>query len=201
MARGKTAKTKKAKPAKRPAARVILLNRRELARALRVSEPTIDAWIARGCPVAARGLNGVAYRFDAEKVVTWRTAEKRQQAAESGDRREFISQLQLRLEGGEGDGGALSPKEQSLLYGAIVDRQNAARMRGEYCLAVNVEAAFEQTFKELADAHQSLPDQLAAECGLDVETTARLRSKIDDFQEMLRQRFAALGEKGVSDAA
>ncbi|MFI5020757.1 MAG: hypothetical protein ACHQRJ_03750 [Alphaproteobacteria bacterium] len=201
MARGKTAKTKKAKPAKRPAARVILLNRRELARALRVSEPTIDAWIARGCPVAARGLNGVAYRFDAEKVLAWRTAERRQDAAESGERREFISQLQLRLEGGEGEGEKMSPKDQKVLWEAVAARMKAAQMRGEFCLATDVEAEREETFKELAAALQSLPEQLADECGLAIEAAAHLRSKIDDFQEMLRRRFAEPSDKGVSDAA
>lgn len=50
------------------------LNKRELAKALDISEPTVDSLLDQGMPVVSRGSNGVAYEFDLEAVKAWRSA-------------------------------------------------------------------------------------------------------------------------------
>lgn len=51
----------------------VFVNKRELAMALGVSEPTIDNWMAkRGLPVVDKGSNGVSYRFDLAACRAWK---------------------------------------------------------------------------------------------------------------------------------
>jgi phage terminase Nu1 subunit (DNA packaging protein) len=60
----------------------LFVNKRELALALGVSEPTVDNWVSRrGMPVVEKGSNGVAWRFDLGACRAWKAdqdaAEKR----------------------------------------------------------------------------------------------------------------------------
>ena len=48
------------------------VSRADLAEILRVSAPTVDAWIRRGLPVAKKGGRGRAYEFDLADVIAWR---------------------------------------------------------------------------------------------------------------------------------
>jgi phage terminase Nu1 subunit (DNA packaging protein) len=51
-----------------------IVNRSALARFMGVSPPTIDIWLAGGCPVLAEPEAGMNrhYRFDTAAVVRWR---------------------------------------------------------------------------------------------------------------------------------
>lgn len=44
-----------------------VLNKSQLARALAVSEPTIDRWVADGMPVLSAGTNGRSYEFQRKR--------------------------------------------------------------------------------------------------------------------------------------
>lgn len=59
------------------------LNRTELAQAFDTTEPTVDRWIAAGCPVVERGSNGQPYKFLGSQVRTWRTEDLERESAES----------------------------------------------------------------------------------------------------------------------
>ncbi|POR42693.1 terminase small subunit [Methylobacterium sp. V23] len=48
------------------------LNRKQIADLCKVSLPTIDAWVGRGCPVVEYGSNGRSYKFNARDVLGWR---------------------------------------------------------------------------------------------------------------------------------
>lgn len=84
------------------AAAPLIVNKGELARIFRVSLPTVDTWIAQGCPIEAGGSNGVAYEFDVGKVRAWRDAEEKRRTAEENERQGRIREAQAELfEGGE----------------------------------------------------------------------------------------------------
>lgn len=48
------------------------VNRKQLADVFGVSLPTIDAWVASGCPFDQRGGRGVEWAFDTADVMRWR---------------------------------------------------------------------------------------------------------------------------------
>lgn len=48
------------------------LNRKQIANLCKVSLPTIDAWVGRGCPVVEYGGLGRSYKFNAREVLLWR---------------------------------------------------------------------------------------------------------------------------------
>ena len=59
---------------KKPSPSGEIVNRSALARIMGVSPQTIDAWLARGCPVLAEPEPAMNrhYRFDTAAVVRWR---------------------------------------------------------------------------------------------------------------------------------
>lgn len=57
------------------------LNRSELAAFHGVTPPTVDSWIARGCPAVARGSKGREWRFDSAAVIDWRLRQAASDAA------------------------------------------------------------------------------------------------------------------------
>jgi hypothetical protein len=76
-----------------------LVNKRELAKAMAVSEPTIESWLDLGMPVVSKGSNGVAYEFDLDAVRSWKAS--RDQAS-----RDEVERRQNEL---FGDGIRLAP--------------------------------------------------------------------------------------------
>lgn len=49
-----------------------LLNKTELAKTLKVSLVSIDAWIRKGCPYVKKGDKGRNYKFSLKEVEVWR---------------------------------------------------------------------------------------------------------------------------------
>ena len=60
------------------------LNKSQLARALNVSEPTVDRWIGDGMPVLSAGTNGRSYEFQLSECFAWRKAREAERAAVAG---------------------------------------------------------------------------------------------------------------------
>lgn len=49
-----------------------LVSRADLADTMGVTPPTVDRWVAQGCPVAKEGGRGRAYQFNTADVIAWR---------------------------------------------------------------------------------------------------------------------------------
>lgn len=79
----------------------LLVNKSELARMLRISQPTIDTMIADGCPVHRGGSNGVPYEFDFYAVTAWRKDRDTQKAADEAVRQQRINAAQSELFSGQ----------------------------------------------------------------------------------------------------
>ena len=79
----------------------LLVNKSELARMLRISQPTIDTMIADGCPVHRGGSNGVPYEFDFDRVREWREERDKQKARDEEVRQRRITAAQSELFGGQ----------------------------------------------------------------------------------------------------
>jgi phage terminase Nu1 subunit (DNA packaging protein) len=52
----------------------MIVNRTELAKAFNKSPPTIDVWVADGCPIQKKSSKGVAAEFVLPDVIAWYTA-------------------------------------------------------------------------------------------------------------------------------
>lgn len=49
----------------------MIVNRQQLAAAMGVSLPTVDAWVREGCPAKVRGRKGIQWEFSVPDVVAW----------------------------------------------------------------------------------------------------------------------------------
>jgi len=78
----------------------VLVNKRELARRLGVSLPTMGALIDRyqDFPVVERGTNGVEWKFDLATVIAFVQAQREAEAASKAARDEQLAQLVLPLD-------------------------------------------------------------------------------------------------------
>ncbi len=109
------------------------VNRGELARAFKTTEPTIDRWIVAGCPVVEKGSNGRAYKSLTSQVRAWRTEVPERESAELVSKEAAIRQEQLKLVGGRpGDSPmALAPRQSRELWEEELTYKKAAVRRGE----------------------------------------------------------------------
>ncbi len=61
-----------------------VVNRAQLAALMSISLPTVDSWVARGCPVEQTGDRGRSYSFKLADVVGWRIKDERRQQGLAG---------------------------------------------------------------------------------------------------------------------
>lgn len=168
----------------------IRLNKRELARALGISEPSVTALIDDGCPVVRGGSNGVAYEFDLADVRRWKDDRDRAKAAKEEQKKQAVTQLTLGLEGGQArDDQHLTPKARIDWLNAELLTNKARTARGELVEAAAVSAEFEAVFKEIATFLQSIPDQMARRLDWAPGAVAECTDLIDEFQERLARRL------------
>ncbi len=145
-----------------------ILNRGQIARALDVSEPTIDRWIADGMPVYEQGGNGKSYKFQLSDCWAWKCARDHDEALATEESERTVQQMRLALIGGAaGDSErALSPKERAELYEAEYRWSQAAKARGELTPIQRVEDLMEEVMATVRDTIVALPDRLQRECNL-----------------------------------
>lgn len=179
-----------------------LLNRDEIARALKVSAVTISAWMAPdefegGLPCEQRGGNGRPYQFNLEKCLSWRTRRREHEERLEQDRERAIneSHKQLDLIGGEGTDAlaGLSSRARSEYYQAELQRMKAEAERGRLVDAAEVAREFEAVFQRLARFLQTLPDAVEREIGLDPGAVEALREMLDAEQSALARDLMTQG--------
>jgi len=75
----------------------VTLNKRDMALRLRISLPTLTAWIDRwpDFPIAQRGTNGASYRFVPEEVFQFLAERREEELRERSGRDEQLMALQL----------------------------------------------------------------------------------------------------------
>lgn len=62
-----------------------LVSRGDLADLMGVTPPTVDRWVARGCPVGKEGGRGRAYQFNTADVIEWLRQDDRNAARSTAD--------------------------------------------------------------------------------------------------------------------
>lgn len=185
----------------------VIVNRDQLASALKVSTVTITSWLdddfEGGLPCLERGGNGRAYQFDLDACIAWwrRRDQDHRRIAEETQRAINERQATLDLIGGEGDSETegLTAKGRAEYYHAEHLRMKTARERGELCEAAEVNREFNELFQNVARFLQALPDRVERETGLEPGAVEAMRQAIDGYQSGLARELMTAGRIDAGD--
>lgn len=161
------------------------VNKRELARILRCSLPTVDAMMGRyqDFPVEQAGTVGRPYLFDAEAVVEFLKRKREEEAAEEAKRGSFFEQFSLPIDEVAPEGAAqLSPSQRAQLAQARIREQDLAIKAGFLVQTSEVRRCIMQLLTSLGRMLDALPDQVARAHNLPDATARAMRSTIDEHR-------------------
>lgn len=158
-----------------------LVNKADLAHALRVSEVTIGKWQQRGLPAETEGTNGRAWLFRLSIAFAWVEDWRAREGMARLQAREAAGQLALALTGGTiAHEGGLTSREQRELMDLVILRNRAAREQGELMHRDEVVDLFERAFGLIRNALDALPDRLGRELNLSGADLEAIERACDD---------------------
>jgi phage terminase Nu1 subunit (DNA packaging protein) len=174
-----------------------VLNKAELAHALKVSLPTLSRWQLRYAdfPVLERGTNGRDYKFDAAAVFAFLRARQEEQEAANAEKDEQLSQLLLPFEiaAETAPASRLSPKEELEALKLAEKKLEIAVRAGQLVAVAEVANAVETVLRRLSsDMHaflrqvgreQQWPDGYMR--AVDARLTERQRASVKDLEAIL----------------
>ena len=181
-----------------------VLNKSQLARALNVSEPTVDRWIGDGMPVLSTGTNGRSYEFQLSECYAWRKAREAEREAENDAAERAVQEMRLALVGGKAGTSeqALPPRERRELYAAEREYMQMAQARGELVRFDDMVDVLDGALAAVRAGIEAMPDRLGRELSLttpQVLVAVRLADDIlDDLSKSLAkfvEQQQAKGEK------
>lgn len=169
-----------------------VLNRRDIAKALRTSENTISAWVSKGMPYLSEGTNGRAWQFQLSACWQWvqemRGEERRRQ--EEADRIANQSlQAVLNLEQGTGPDEGISPQQMRAWYDTLYQRNRVAEQQGDLVRADRVRDTLETIFLAVQRGLITLPDHAERELGLEPAAAAVLEARCVAVLEQIRREI------------
>lgn len=181
-----------AEPAAGAGTEPIYLTRDDVVRIYGKSPPTVDRWISDGGDqfVVEHGGQGKPYKIDAQKLKDYLDGIAQREAEDANRRRAMIAQLEIGLVGGavRGDGPAgeiLTSEQRIKLWQEQLLANKLRRERGELLAVEDVERAYENRMKLVAEFLRSLPDMLAKQLGWDGATTEACADKVEALQNGL----------------
>ncbi len=169
------------------------LNLEEMAAHLRITRPTLTAWMKRWptFPVEQRGNSGSPYQFDAGDVVEFVTARKREEDEGKALHAAAVEEFQrgLPLPPGESALVTLSPKQQSealkaMLLRQQVDREErrAAQERGELVRAADVREVLANAYVRFSRSLPTAIRNAGREANLPEAVVAKLIRAVEAAQ-------------------
>ena len=141
-------------------------NKKQLAKALGVTPPTLDRWLERfgdAVPVLERGSNGRPFRFDIAAVTDFFRTRQAEEAARTAERDEQLAQLALPGLAPDAPTGAVTQREIGLALDNEAKRQKLRRDRRELTDAAEVAAALTSALAALGARLDAIVPQVAAE--------------------------------------
>lgn len=173
------------------------VNKRELAKALGCSAPTLDNLIDRYAdfPIESKGSNGRSYAFDPEKVKAFLVRKKEEELAAGRARMELLDQVQLpllaQIGGGSGtESPALTPGQQLQTIKAARELDKLGVERGQLVETARLRPALERAFGKVAEVLDSLPNQLARRHNLPPSVISAVRETIAQERRRLHEQLA-----------
>lgn len=163
-----------------------VLNRGQLAKAMRVSENTITNWVGDGLPVQAQGSNGQAYEFQMSHCYAWRmrrSADEKTRQAKGDAAAQQMALTFLNQTESIDDEPFLTAKQIKEWAEAEYQRNRAAEQRGDLVRADGVRRVMEQLVVDFCGAINVLPDFAEQEFGLSPAQAARFQVRCDGVIE------------------
>lgn len=175
----------------------VLVNKRELARILGVSLPTMTAVLERypDFPVASRGSNGVPWQFDPELAKAFVLAKRDEERAADAAKSELLAQIALPLDEPQrpgAEGPSLSSVERLQQARALLAEDKLARERGFLVLTTDMRQRLAPLWAELNAALQALPAELGAAYNLPLPVVRDMRRRIASAQRSIHARLVEL---------
>ncbi|MCZ4274002.1 DUF1441 family protein [Maritalea porphyrae] len=167
------------------------LNRSQLATALKVTEPTITAWMRHDMPMLERGTNGKQYKFLLSHCYAWVRDREATEAKSALQAQASVEQMRLALfpDGEEDENNGLSPKDRREVYAADREYQITATSRGELIPRADVVDLLETVFVVMRDGATSLPDRLERDMGLSAKQVERAIELTDAVLEDIKHKI------------
>lgn len=175
----------------------LFVNKRELAKLLRCSIPTLDKLIDDNAdfPVEHRGSNGVEWQFDADTVCQFIQAKRTAEAQQYKERSELFGQISLPIEDAPAGGGALTPTQRMNLARARMAERKLAMESGLLVSTAEMRQVLMISIAKFGRFLDTLPAQLGRRHGLPEEVVRAARQYIDEqrrlfvkeMQEALRE--------------
>ena len=176
----------------------VLVNKRELAKLLGVSLPTMSALIDRypDFPVEQRGGPGVEWKFRADVAKAFIADKKAEAEASSAARNELLAQFALPLldteEEADGPSPTLSAQDRLAQARALLAEDKLAKERGFLVAKSDMRARLTPVWATLGAFLQSLPADLAERHNLPGAVVRDMRARIAQQQRELHARLLDL---------
>jgi phage terminase Nu1 subunit (DNA packaging protein) len=158
---------------------VVMGNKKQLAKALGVTAPTLDRWLERfgdAVPVLQRGSNGKPFKFDITAVVGFFRQRQADEAGRAIERDEQLAQLALPGLAPDGPAGPATQREIGLSLDNEGKRQKLMKERGELTLASEVRSGLTAALSALGDRLDASVRKVASEHHLPPQVTAALET-------------------------
>ena len=184
----------------------LILNRRDTAVFFKVSEPTVDRWVADDCPVDQRGGNGVAYQFDVYRVQAWRAERAAAELEADEEKQRRIAEAQSSLFGdrhADADLDPLSPSAQKIMLEAQLRRVQLGRERGTLLVAAELKLPLASALQALRDQLRAMPETIGRQHGLDDRVVVAIAGSVDNALDAMVDkvgRIVADLDQGGDDA-
>ncbi len=138
-----------------------------------VSLPTINAWLARGCPVLQRGSRGVAWRLDLRDIAEWY----------------FKPAIQEDEEPFDPEAAGVSPKDRKDWYDSEKKKRELEIIDGLHVPSGEYELEISRVIKSMANFIEILPDRLEREAGLDPKQVIKVQNITDKERDNLYKQL------------
>lgn len=183
------------------------VNKRELARIIDVSLPTLDRLLElySEFPVVQRGKPGVEWQFDPEEAKRFLQAKRDGQEREAAERRELLGQMRLSIDPPETAGQSAAQRLQTA-RARLLERK-VSQEAGLLVSTAEMRQALTMAFAKFGRFFDQLAGRVARKHGLPIAVEHSIREMIDegrqDFVRELREdlRAAAAAASESADAA
>lgn len=171
------------------------VNKKELAKLLSVSLPTLDKLIDRypDFPIAERGQNGVGYKFRVAEVVPFLRERREVEERAAVERMSLLDELDLGLDPATPSRtGALTPAQKLATVRAERERRKLFAEAGFLVDVSELRHVLTGTLQHLARALDGLPNRLQRRFNLPVEVADAMRAEIEEIRRALHKELTSL---------
>lgn len=176
-----------------------LVNKRELAKILKCSLPTVGALVDRYAdfPVERRGSNGVEWQFDPEAVTTFLQQKREEETAAAAEahqqRAELLDQFRLPIDDiAPSDDAGLTPQQRLASARARQIEDRMAREAGLLVPTTEVRARLSAALAQLNQFLAALPGSIGRRYNLPDPVVRDMRRTIEQQQRQFLQELGVL---------